>query len=69
MWQEYWRDANIVIDDLSLGESGLRIKNLVQVRYLNLAISDDEFGFIGHGRKRFLDFARNDKHSGKEPLG
>src|SRR5439155_23396280 len=51
MWQECWREANIVIDYLSLGESDLRIKNLVQVRNLNLAISDDEFGSIGHGRR------------------
>jgi hypothetical protein len=69
MWQEDWRDANIVIDYLPFGESGLRIKKLVQIRYVNLAIFDAEFGFVGHGRKRFLDFARNDKRSGKEPLG
>src|SRR6266550_1527252 len=68
MCQEDWRDANIVIDYLPFGESGLRIKHFVEVRYLNLAISDAEFGFIRHVRKSFLDFARNDKHSGKEPL-
>ncbi len=41
MRQEDWRDADVVIDYLAFGESDLRIKHLVQVRHLNLAVFDD----------------------------
>ena len=41
MRQEDWRDADVVIDYLAFGESDLRIKHLVQVRNLNLAVFDD----------------------------
>ena len=32
MRKKHRRDANVVIDDLTFGEAGLRIQNLVQVR-------------------------------------
>jgi hypothetical protein len=41
MRQEDRRDADVVIDYVAFGESDLRIKHLVQVRYLNLAVFDD----------------------------
>ena len=69
MRQKNRRDSDVIVDDLAFGEANLRIKNLIQVRYLNSSVLDDELGFIGHRVKRFLDLARNDKHSGKEPLG
>src|SRR5215510_4941975 len=49
--QKHGGDADVVIDNLRLGETRLRIKHLVQVRYLKLPIVDDEFRFLGHRSK------------------
>ena len=46
--QEHRRDSNVVIDYLPFGESDLRVKNLFQVRHLDFAVFDDEFGFVWH---------------------
>src|SRR4029078_577352 len=45
------RDADVVVNYLRFGETGLRVKHLVQVRYLKLPIVDDEFRFLGHRSK------------------
>src|SRR4029453_4977862 len=44
-------NADVVVDHLRLGETRLRIKNLVQVRDLKLPIVDDEFRFLAHRSK------------------
>ena len=41
MWQEHRRNTNVVVDYLSFCEPDLRIKHLVEIRDLNLAIFDD----------------------------
>src|SRR6187549_3528401 len=48
MQQKHRRDPDEVIDHVSFGETRLRIKDLVQVRYLKLPIVDDEFRLLGH---------------------
>src|SRR6266545_8337554 len=49
--QKHRRDPDVVIDHLRLGETRLRVKHLVQVRYLKLPIVDDEFRLPGHRSK------------------
>jgi hypothetical protein len=41
MWQDNWRDADEVVDHLSFRESDFGIKDLVEIRYLNLTAFDD----------------------------
>jgi hypothetical protein len=48
MRQKRRRNADVVIDHLRLGETGPRVKHLVQVRYLKFSIVDDEFRLLGH---------------------
>ena len=76
MRQKHRRDADVVIDHLSFGESDFRIKHLVQVRYLNLALFYDSSGLFGiRERKRPASNAQrptsncNEALSGKEALG
>ena len=42
------RDPDVVIDELSLGEPGLRVQHLVQIRDRQFAALDDQLGFIAH---------------------
>src|SRR6476660_3968326 len=48
MRQKHRRDPDEVIDHLRLGETRLRVKHLVQVRYLKLPVVNNEFRFLGH---------------------
>ena len=52
MRQEHGRDADVVIDYLAFGETGLRVQDLVQVRDRELFSFDGELGFVGHGSQR-----------------
>jgi hypothetical protein len=45
-------NADVVVDHLRLGETRLRIKHLVQIRYLKLPIVDDKFRFLRHGQAK-----------------
>ncbi len=48
MWQKDWRDADVVVDYLPFCEAGFWIEYLVEIRYLNLTIFDDQLRFLRH---------------------
>src|SRR6266496_6546058 len=52
MPQKDWRDPDVVIDHLALGEPNFRVENLVQVRNRELFTFNDEFSFFWHYSKR-----------------
>src|SRR5215831_2588620 len=45
-------NADVVVDHLRLGETRLRIKHFVQVRYLKFPVVDDKFSFLRHGQAK-----------------
>ena len=46
MRQQDRRDPDVIIDHLALGETDLRVKNLVQVRNRELFSFNDQFSFF-----------------------
>src|ERR1051325_8407923 len=52
MGQEHRRDANVIVDHLTFGESDFGIKHLVEVRDGELFAFNDELCFFGHCSKR-----------------
>src|SRR5205814_4213311 len=56
MRQQRRRDARVVVDHLALGEPGLGIQDLLEVRELELPPADLD-GRVGHADLRFLGAA------------
>src|SRR5438477_11856862 len=53
MRQKDWRDPDVVINHLALGEPNFRVENFVQVRNRELFSFNDEFSFFWHWRQTF----------------
>src|SRR5580704_5168287 len=65
MRQKHGRDPNVVIDDLTFGESNFWIKHLVQVRYRKFFPFNDELGFFRHAKKTFNGPSRTGNYAAR----